>query len=68
MTATPPPNVQAAAAVVNSWLNEQENKMLTDAEHAKLTPAQKLDYARRFDQSKMPANPCDRNRGSLERT
>jgi hypothetical protein len=32
---------------------------LSDADYSKLSPAAKLDYARQFDQSKMPANPYD---------
>ena len=48
-----PDNVKAAAAVVDAWVREQETRRLTPDELAKLTPAQKLDYCRRFDQSKM---------------
>jgi hypothetical protein len=29
-------------------------------EISRMTPAQKLDYARQFNQKKMPANPYDR--------
>jgi hypothetical protein len=54
MSATPPPNVQAAAAVVDGWLKQQERTNLTGDEIAKLSPAERLDYVRRFDQSKMP--------------
>ena len=52
MSNTPPPHVAAAAKVVNDWLAGAEGR-LSNEEHAKLSPAQKLDYCRRFDQSKM---------------
>jgi len=35
--------------------DEQAPAPKSDAEVAKMTPAQKLDYAKAFDQSKMPA-------------
>jgi hypothetical protein len=37
MSATPPPNVQAAAAVVDGWLKQQERTNLTGDEIAKLS-------------------------------
>ena len=52
-SAGPPDSVRAAAAVVDAWVREQETRRLTPEELAKLTPAQKLDYCRRFDQTKM---------------
>jgi hypothetical protein len=58
MSQTPPPHVAQAASVVNEWLAKAEGR-LSDADHAKLSNAEKLDYARRFDQSKMPPNPYD---------
>jgi hypothetical protein len=48
-----PPNVQAAAAIVNDWLAKNEGR-LSDEQHAKLSAKEKLEYSRRFDQSKMP--------------
>lgn len=54
MSGTPPPNVQAAAAVVQAYLDSQQGPLSAEA-YAKLSPAEKLDYSRRFDQSKMPA-------------
>lgn len=53
-SAGPPDNVKAAAAVVEQWVREQETRRLSTAEIAKLTPAQRLDYARLWDQTKMP--------------
>jgi hypothetical protein len=52
---TPPPNVQAAAAIVNEWLDSQQGT-LTPEQIARLGPAQKLDYTRRRSQeTQMPA-------------
>jgi hypothetical protein len=51
----PPDHVRAAAAVVDHWVREQETRQLTADEIAKLSPAKRLDYARRFDQKTMPA-------------
>jgi hypothetical protein len=53
--ATPPDDVKAAAAVVDVWVRQQENRQLSAEEIAKLSPAERLDYSRRFDQTKMPA-------------
>jgi hypothetical protein len=50
----PPDHVKASAAVVAQWVREQETRRLSVDEIAKLTPAQRLDYCRRFDQTKMP--------------
>ena len=55
MTDNPPPAVAAAAAVVDQWVREQETRRLSADEIAKLTPAQRLDYCRRFRQDAMPA-------------
>ncbi len=51
----PPPHVAQAAAVVDGWLRQVENRQLNGDEVAKLSAAERLDYARRFDQTKMPA-------------
>jgi hypothetical protein len=51
----PPAHVEAAAAIVDAWLSAGEANVLTAEQIAKLSPADRLDYARRFDQSKMPA-------------
>jgi hypothetical protein len=51
----PPPNVAQAAGIVNQWLNEVENTRLSPEQIAALSPAERIDYCRRFDQSKMPA-------------
>jgi hypothetical protein len=53
---TPPRQVQDAAKVVDQWLKSVEpTGPKSEAEIARMTPAQKLDYARQFDQSRMPA-------------
>jgi hypothetical protein len=52
--ATPPENVRIAAAVVDNWLAQQQEGRLSAEQIAKLTPAQRLDYTRQFDQRKMP--------------
>jgi hypothetical protein len=54
MTSNPSDGVKAAAVVVDQWVREQETRRLSADEIAKLTPAQRLDYCRRFDQTKMP--------------
>jgi len=50
----PPPFVQRGAGDVNWWLDQQNATPLSPEQIAKLTPAQKLDYCRRFDQATMP--------------
>jgi hypothetical protein len=50
-----PSYVRAAAAVVRDWLDAaQKPTPLSREEIDKMTPAEKLDYARRFDQSQLP--------------
>jgi hypothetical protein len=52
----PPPEVQRAAGQVpGNWLDRQNAKPKSPDEIARMTPAQRLDYARLFDQSRMPA-------------
>jgi hypothetical protein len=53
MSNTPPPEVQAAASVVQRWLDTPVAK--TAEEVAKMSPAQRLDYSRQFKQDAMPA-------------
>jgi hypothetical protein len=43
-----------SAAVVDGWLKQQQRTNLSAEEIAKLSPAERIDYCRRFDQSKMP--------------
>jgi hypothetical protein len=52
---TPPPEVQRAAGQVQAWLDQQTATPAPPEVVAKMTPAQRLDYARLFDQSTMPA-------------
>jgi hypothetical protein len=52
MSNTPPPHVAAAAAVVNGWLNQVEKPTrVSDSDFARMSAAERLDYARQFDQS-----------------
>jgi len=55
MTNQPPENVQSAARVVATYLESEQQRQLSTEEIARLTPAQKLDYARNFKQDSMPA-------------
>jgi hypothetical protein len=52
---TPPPYVERGVADARRWLDEVQGVRVTPEELAKMTPAQKLDYCRRFDQSTMPS-------------
>lgn len=56
-TAPPPPEVAAAAKIVDDWLKGQPPVAGTVQQPPvkKLSDAEKLDRARSFDQSKMPA-------------
>jgi hypothetical protein len=51
----PPSYVERGAADVRSWLDDVAGVRVTPEVLARMTPAQKLDYCRRFDQSTMPA-------------
>jgi hypothetical protein len=51
---TPPPYVERGMADGRNWLDHVQGVRVTPEELAKMTPAQRLDYCRRFDQSKMP--------------
>jgi hypothetical protein len=51
----PPPEIQRAAGQVQAWLDQQNAKPAPPEVVAKMTPAQRLDYCRQFDQAKMPA-------------
>lgn len=50
----PPPEIARAAGQVQAWLDEQNPTRLSREQIDKLTPAQRLDYSRLWDQSKMP--------------
>jgi hypothetical protein len=52
---TPPPHVQRGAADVQAWLDQQNATRKSPEEIARMTPAQRLDYSRLFDQATMPA-------------
>jgi hypothetical protein len=51
----PPPEVQRAAGQVQAWLDQQSATPKSPEEIARMSAAERLDYARRFDQSRMPA-------------
>jgi hypothetical protein len=51
----PPPEVQRAAGQVQDWLDRQNAKPAPPEVVAKMTPAQRLDYCRLWDQTKMPS-------------
>lgn len=54
MADSPPPHIAAAAAQVDRWLAEQNPTPKSADEIARMSPADRLDYARRFDQSRQP--------------
>lgn len=58
-SAAPPPDVAAAAATVQRWLDAQPNAPKKDDDIKKMSPAERLNYVRSFDQTKMPANTFD---------
>jgi hypothetical protein len=51
----PPLSVELSAKRVQQWLDEQERTPKTAEEIARMSAAEKIDYCRRFDQTKMPA-------------
>lgn len=59
MSDAPPPEVVAAAQVVENWVRKREAAIGTTAPAADKTAgmswAERIDRARTFDQSKMPA-------------
>jgi hypothetical protein len=50
----PPPEIQRAAGQVQGWLDQQNPTLRSPEEIARMSPAQRLDYARLWDQTKMP--------------
>jgi hypothetical protein len=46
----PPPEVQAAAKIVNDWLAHQETARVSEAEFQKMSARDRIEYCRRFDQ------------------
>ena len=55
MSAEPPAHIAAAAAQVERWLAEQNPTPKSAAEIAGMSPRDRIDYCRQFDQAKMPA-------------
>jgi hypothetical protein len=58
MANSPPTDVTFAAAVVQSWLDQQNPAQgkVSDEVYRAMTPAQRLDYARQFDQKQFQNN------------
>jgi hypothetical protein len=54
---TPPPDVTASTARVRRWLDEQDAAQAASAPRRDLQAdfAERLNYCRQFDQTKMPA-------------
>jgi hypothetical protein len=51
----PPPHIAIAAEQLRTWLESREPAVpKSAAEIAKMSPAERIDYCRRFDQNKMP--------------
>jgi len=50
-----PPAVVAAAKVVQDWLDQQQQARLNQNAPRQMNAAEKLDWARQHDQTKMPA-------------
>jgi hypothetical protein len=46
----PPEDVRQAAAKVEAYVTQQENRKVTDEEFARMSARERLDYCRRFDQ------------------
>jgi hypothetical protein len=51
----PPPEIQRAAGQVQGWLDQQNPRPKSPEEIARMSFAERLDYARLWDQTKMPA-------------
>ena len=51
----PPVRVQVGAHDVQSYLDSQDRTPKSAEEIGKLSPAARLDYARKFNQNQMPA-------------
>jgi hypothetical protein len=52
--ADPPAHITFSAAVVEKWLSEQPGQgpnKVTDEQFAKMSPAERIAYCRRWDQS-----------------
>jgi hypothetical protein len=50
----PPLSVELSAKRVQQWLDQQERTPKSLEEIAKMSWAERLDYARKFDQASMP--------------
>ena len=48
----PPEDVRQAAAKVEAYVTQQENRKVTDEEFARMSPRERIDYCRKFDQTK----------------
>jgi hypothetical protein len=60
MSTAPPPDVAAAAAIVQKWLDNAPPVRVTDEQFKKMDAKARLDYARQFDQKRFQPNPSPR--------
>ena len=50
----PPEDVRQAAAKVEAYVTQQENRKVTDEEFARMNVRDRIDYCRRFSQNSLP--------------
>jgi hypothetical protein len=50
----PPEDVRQAAAKVEAYVTQQENRKVTDEEFARMNARDRIEYCRRFPQSSLP--------------
>ena len=61
----PPEDVRQAAAKVEAYVTQQENRKVTDEEFARMSARERLDYCRRFDQRQLPLSQWKAAAGPL---
>ena len=50
----PPEDVRQAAAKVEAYVTQQENRKITDEEFARMNARDRIEYCRRFTQNSLP--------------
>jgi hypothetical protein len=60
MAAAPPPEVAAAAAIVDGWLKGDPARSVSDADFAKMSARDRIDYARQFPQEQFQKKDAPR--------
>jgi hypothetical protein len=50
----PPEDVRQAAAKVEAYVTQQENRKVTDEEFARMNARDRIEYCRRFTQNSLP--------------